>query len=267
MLLAFILTTIAALSTTIGGLLSFFVRKYNIKILAIGLGFSAGAMIYISLVELLKEANKTIAESINGNYAGIVVSISFFIGILISIIIDYMLPNHFELKSVLSSKTNCPEKTTRQKKLFRIGLFTFIAITIHNFPEGITTFSSTIADVSLGLSVAVAIAIHNIPEGIAIALPIYYATGSKTQALFYSFLSGISEILGAVIGWQFVEAIFNGFGFGILIAITSGFMVYISFDELLPAAREYGTDHLAVIGVMGGMLTMALSLNFLAFNF
>jgi ZIP family zinc transporter len=263
MLLALILTIIAGLATTVGGFLSFFIRKYNLKVLAIGLGFSAGAMIYISLVELLKQADETVSLIVNPVYSNLIVTVTFLSGILLSAMIDYLLPNHFEIKEIINKDGTKKQRTGKQHKLWRVGFFTFLIISIHNFPEGITTFSSTMIDVSLGLSVALAIAIHNIPEGISIALPIYYATGSKTKAILYSFLSGMAEVLGGLIGYGFIDVIFHGVGFGILIAITAGFMVYISFDELLPTAREYGKNHLSVIGVIAGMLVMSFSLSLL----
>jgi len=269
MLFAFSLTLIAGLATTLGGFISFFIRKYNLKVLAVGLGFSAGAMIYISLVELLKEAQISLSNNFHENIAGLIVTLSFFIGIAISYLIDYFLPSHFEVESVISDNSDKTKvkktKTKKQSKLWRVGIFTFFVISIHNFPEGLTTFSSAMVNPALGLSVAIAIAIHNIPEGISVALPIFYATGSKSKAILYSFISGMSEPIGALVGYKFIDIFFNNSAFGILIAITSGFMVYISFDELLPAAREYGKDHLSIIGLVLGMLIMALSLNALNF--
>lgn len=264
MLLAFVLTLIAGLSTTIGGLISFFVKKYNVKALALGLGFSAGVMIYISLVELLKEATDLIAVDFGESWASIITTLAFTIGIILSAAIDYFLPEHHRtIENIGEKKPIVP--TLRQKKLFRVGLLTFIIVAIHNFPEGMTTFSSALINPALGVPVAIAIAIHNIPEGISVALPVFYSTGSRMKALAYSFLSGASEILGGLFVYYFIN--FTDFAFSILIAITAGFMVFISFDELLPTAREYGKNHLPVIGVVIGMLTMALSLNVLSFYY
>jgi len=265
-LLAFSLTIIAGLTTTLGGFISFFIRKYNLKVLAIGLGFSAGAMIYISLVELLKESHNILEPVFGAKYSGLIVTLSFCIGIAISTIIDYLLPNHFEIKQVVGQKKK-KIKTKRQHRLWRVGIFTCAIITIHNFPEGLTTFSTAMINPVLGFSVALAIAIHNIPEGISIALPVYYSTGSKKKALFYTFISGLSEPLGAVVGYFFMDFIFQETAFGMIIAITSGFMVYITFDQLLPTAREYGKNHLSVIGIILGMIIMALSLNLLEFAY
>ncbi len=137
---------------------------------------------------------------------------------------------------------------------------TAIAIAIHNFPEGLATFVSALKDVKLGMAIAVAIAIHNIPEGVAVSIPIYYATGNRKKAFLYSFLSGLAEPVGALIGYAIVFSFFGDVVFGILFASVAGIMVFISLDELLPTAREYGEHHLAAYGLVAGMMMMALSL-------
>ena len=153
-----------------------------------------------------------------------------------------------------------PELAAKFKKLYRMGLFTALAIGIHNFPEGLATFVSALKDTRLGIAIAVAIAIHNIPEGVAVSIPIFYATGSRRKAFVYSFLSGVAEPAGAIIGYVIFFAFLNNVVFGILFAGVAGIMVFISFDELLPTAREYGEHHLSIYGLVAGMMVMALSL-------
>jgi zinc transporter, ZIP family len=260
---AFLLTIVAGLSTTIGGLISFMIKKYNLKVLAVGLGFSAGAMIYISLVELLKESVELLAKDFSSNYAGLISTLAFVAGIFMVALIDYFIPAHFDEQLIKENKPSV-FKSFRQKKLYRIGLITFLVIFIHNIPEGLATFSAALVNRTLGISIALAIAIHNIPEGIAVSLPIYYATGSKWKALLWSFWAGIAEPIGALLGFKFINLIFSNSAFGILLACTAGFMIYISFDELIPTAKEYGKDHLSLIGIISGMIVMAVSLNILA---
>jgi ZIP family zinc transporter len=142
----------------------------------------------------------------------------------------------------------------------RMGLFTALAVAIHNFPEGLVTFLAAMQDPSLGIPVAIAIAIHNIPEGIAVAVPIFYATGSRVRALWISFLSGLSEPLGALIGYILLFRYLSNSLFGLLFASVAGIMVFISLDELLPAAREYGEPHLSLYGLLAGMMVMSVSL-------
>ncbi|MEG1937165.1 MAG: zinc transporter ZupT, partial [Rikenellaceae bacterium] len=173
-------------------------------------------------------------------------------------IIDKLVPaveNPHEMRSV----EDIPRKPTK-KKLMRVGLMTAVAITIHNFPEGMAVFATSYNDITLGLPIAVAIAIHNIPEGIAVSVPIYHATGSKKKAFVYSFLSGLAEPLGAVIGYLILIPIMSSFVMGVLLASVAGIMVYISLDELLPAAREFGWHHISIYGLIVGMMVMAVSL-------
>jgi ZIP family zinc transporter len=152
------------------------------------------------------------------------------------------------------------EEAGKKKALLRMGMFSALAIAIHNFPEGLATFTSALADPTLGISIAVAIAIHNIPEGIAVSVPLYYATGSKKKAFFYSFASGLSEPVGALVGYGLFYKYFNDITFGLLFAGVAGIMVFISIDELLPTAEKYGEHHLAIYGLIAGMLVMAFSL-------
>jgi zinc transporter, ZIP family len=142
----------------------------------------------------------------------------------------------------------------------RLGLFTALAIAIHNFPEGLATVTSAISNPRLGIAIAVAIAIHNIPEGIAVSVPIYFATGDKKKAFWLSFFSGLAEPLGAIIGYLVLLRFLNDVVFGVLLAAVAGIMIFISLDELLPAAREYGEAHLAIYGLIAGMMVMAVSL-------
>ena len=145
-----------------------------------------------------------------------------------------------------------------------MGLFTALAIAIHNFPEGLATFVAAIKDPHLGIAIAVAIAIHNVPEGIAVSIPIYYATGSRRKAFLYSFLSGLAEPIGALIGFFVLWRWMNDITFGLLFASVAGIMVYISLDELLPSAEKYGEHHLCIYGLISGMAVMAISLLLLA---
>lgn len=260
-LIAFGLTLFAGLSTGIGSALAYFTDRTNTRFLSVALGFSAGVMIYISLVEILPEARDTLSfelGEVTGNWYAIA---AFFGGILLIAFIDKLIPtfeNPHEVKSV--ELMDLGDKDKEFQKLYRMGLLTAIAIVIHNFPEGLVTFASALKDVNLGIAIAVAIAIHNIPEGIAVSVPIFYATGDRKKAFIYSFLSGLSEPLGAFIGFFLLYSFFNGIVLGVLLASVAGIMVFISFDELLPAAREFGEHHLSIYGLVLGMAVMAVSL-------
>jgi len=247
--MAFILTTIAGLSTGIGSGIAYFIKKPKIKYLCFSLGLSAGVMLYVSFVELIPEAFHGVGKiwGIYAFFAGMIA-----IGIIDMLIPDFENPHHYEQIDKEKPKTN--------KKLMRVGLFTALAVAIHNFPEGLATFSSTLVNVELGILITFAIAIHNIPEGISVSMPIYYATGDKKKAFFYSFLSGFSEPVGAIVGFLILMPFLSEWVLSFLLAFVAGIMVYISADELLPAAHEYGHGHCAILGLILGMFIMAFSL-------
>ena len=261
LLLAFSLTLFAGLSTGIGSVIAFVSKTTNKKFLAVSLGFSAGVMIYVSMIEIFFKAKDSLTAAL-GDTSGYWVTVAaFFGGILFIAIIDYLIPsyeNPHEVRSV--EEMNFGAATGKDPKLLKMGLFTALAIAIHNFPEGLATFTAALEDPSLGIAIAVAIAIHNIPEGIAVSVPIYYATGNKKKAFINSFLSGLAEPIGALVGYLILMPFITPAVFGILFAGVAGIMIFISFDELLPAAREYGEHHLSIYGLIAGMAVMAISL-------
>jgi ZIP family zinc transporter len=146
------------------------------------------------------------------------------------------------------------------KQLKQTGILMTLAIGIHNFPEGVATFTSAYLSPDVAIPVAVAIAIHNIPEGIAVSVPIYYATGSRKKAFWYSFLSGMAEPIGGLIGYFLLMPFMSPFTLGLVMAAVAGIMVFVSVDELIPAAERYGKHHYAIFGFVGGMVVMAVSL-------
>jgi len=259
---AFLLTLIAGLSTGIGSLIAFFSKTSNTKFLAVSLGFSAGVMIYVSMIEIFFKAQESLTVSF-GEKTGMLITIAgFFGGMLLIGLIDKLIPseqNPHEVKDMALMETGAVNRTDKSK-LMRTGLFTALAISIHNFPEGLATFVSALQEPSLAIPIVVAIAIHNIPEGIAVSVPIYYATGNRKKAFFYSFASGLSEPVGALIGYLILMPFMSDTVYGVLFAAVAGIMVFISMDELLPAARAYGEHHLSIYGLVAGMAVMAISL-------
>lgn len=258
-LLAFAMTALAGLSTGIGGAIAFFAKKTNTKFLAVSLGFSAGVMIYVSMIEIFFKAQDSLTATLGEKVGSIVTVAAFFGGMFFIGSIDRLIP-HKDNPHEFHKTEDIEKANTVNDKLMRTGMFTALAITIHNFPEGLATFVSALQEPALAIPIVVAIAIHNIPEGIAVWVPIYYATGNKKKAFLYSFASGLSEPVGAVIGYLILLPFMSDMVYGILFAAVAGIMVFISFDELLPAAREYGEHHLSIYGLIGGMLIMAISL-------
>lgn len=258
-LFAFSLTLFAGLATGIGSLMAFFSKEFKPDFLAGSLGFSAGVMIYVSFMEILLKAKESLSEIYGDTLGHWYMILAFFLGIGIIALIDKIVPAYENPHEVKNLSKVCDD-VCKEKKLLRMGLFSAVAITIHNFPEGLATFMAAIKDPTLGISIAIAIAIHNIPEGIAVSVPIYYATKSKKKALIFSALSGLSEPLGALLGFFLLRSFFSETTFGIVFAMVAGIMVYISLDELLPTAEEYGKHHIAIGGLILGMLVMAVSL-------
>ncbi len=259
-LLAFLLTAIAGLSTGIGSLMVIFTKRTNKRFLAFSLGLSAGVMIYVSFVEILSKANESLIGLYGEKLGSVYAVVGFFAGILIIFIIDKFLPEMGNPHEAHTVEEMDGEDKEHKENLMRMGVFTALAIAIHNFPEGIATFISALEDPKTGIAITAAVAIHNIPEGIAVAVPIFYATNDRKKAFTYSFLSGLSEPIGAIIGYFLIVRFIGDSAFGFIFAAVAGIMVYISLDELLPAAREYGEHHISMLGLVMGMGIMALSL-------
>lgn len=271
-----VVTSLAGLSTMFGALLVFFTDSTNRNFLTVALGFSAGVMIYVSFMEIVPEALSYIEAAHEPDKANIIMTLGFFLGIAVILIIDKLVPDSTnphnprgedEIEEARDEDYEMPEfcrvndlSVDECQKLQRIGFMTALGIAIHNFPEGIATFMSAMISPELGLSIAVAIALHNIPEGIAVAVPIYQATGSKSEAFKLTFLSGIAEPLGGLVGYFLLRPFINDTIFGLVLAMVAGIMVFISLDELIPASRAYGNDHLSIYGLIAGMGVMALSL-------
>ena len=269
---ALILTLIAGAATGIGGALVLFKKKVSSNFLAAALGLSAGVMIFISLAELFPEAQAEIRATGSVKYGEAFVLIAFFVGMGLITLIDFAIPeyeNPHEASGLsLDARTAAVgilEQAGNEKALQRLGLLSALAIAIHNFPEGIATFIGALNDPEMGAGITFAISIHNIPEGIAIAIPIYYATKSKGKALLYATMSGMSEVLGALLCYA-VTALFgieltgDSPVFPLILAAVAGIMIYISLDELLPTAEKYGKHHVAIAGVVSGMAIMGISL-------
>ena len=260
-LFAFLLTLFAGLSTGIGSALAFFTRTTNARFLSAALGFSAGVMIYVSFTEILVQSFKLLGENFGVKLGSWYAVIAFFGGILLIAIIDSLVPtyeNPHEIRRVEDIRLN--RESGRKSGLLRMGMFMALAIAMHNFPEGLATFAAGMADPGIGIPIAIAIAIHNIPEGIVVSVPIYYATGKRRKAFLLSFLSGLAEPIGGLLGYFFLSVIFNESILGILFGGVAGIMIFISVDELLPTAREYGHHHYAIYGLIAGMAVMAVSL-------
>lgn len=251
---AFIVTLLAGLATVLGGVLVLFFKQPSARLLSFGLAFSAGAMVYISLTEILNKSIASFSEIYNEQHAFAYGTFSFLLGVILVLLLDRFVPNPHD-----SLEKNA-EHGLNQKLMIRTSLLTLFAITAHNLPEGLATFFATLSSPTLGAPLAVAIAIHNIPEGVAIALPVYMATQSKKLAILASLVSGLAEPFGAALGYFILQPYMSANIYGIVFGLIGGVMVYLALDELLPTAKRYAKGHETVYGLVSGMAILASSL-------
>lgn len=254
-LFALTLTTLAGLATGIGSAIAFFARRTNKSALSATLGFSAGVLIYISLADLLIKSQHSLTASFGPRRGPALAAISFFAAIVASALIDRIVPeeeNPHEARAVERMEAPAPARG----RLLRIGLVSAGALALHNLPEGLAVFMAALQDPDVGVAIAAAVALHNIPEGMSILVPIYYATGSRAKAFLFASLTGLLEPLGAVVGYFLLSRFLGPALFGVMSGLAAGIMVYLAFDELLPAAHEYGEHHMALYGLVAGMATI-----------
>jgi ZIP family zinc transporter len=288
------LTIFAGMATSIGSIIAFTANRTNYRFLSVATGFSAGVMLYVSFVEIFPKGSESLIIRYGDYWGHWMNAAAFFGGMLLIGLVDAMIPSaenphetHTEEETAPLHDTSAPipvlntvcmenksgivpgvhNHVDKHNRLMRMGLFTALAIAIHNLPEGLATFMAALQDPALGVAIAVAVALHNIPEGISVSVPIFYATGNRKKAFVYSVLSGLAEPFGAVIAYMMLRIIFTGNAgvipphlMGILFGGVAGIMVYISLDELLPTSRAYGKGHDSLFGLAGGMIVMALSL-------
>jgi ZIP family zinc transporter len=252
------LTIVAGVATGIGGVAAFVAKRTNTRFLSASLGFSAGVMIYVSFVELLPSGESLLIDDYGGATGPWVAVASFLGGMLVIALIDFVVPTYENPHDAVLVEDLGRDPLA--PPLRRVGILTAVAITIHNFPEGLVTFVSAMHDPELGIPVATAIALHNIPEGLAVAVPIYFATGNRRRAIGYSFMSGMSEPLGAALGYAFIYPYFSEGVLGIVHASVAGIMVFISLDQLVPNAKRYEQGHDSVYGLIAGLGLMAIVL-------
>ncbi len=297
-LYAILLSLMAGLSTTIGSLIAIVIKKQNPRFISFIMGFSAGVMILVSFVELLQESIEFNGIFFGISFFIVGMILMFILDIRVSHHYEFEDKDYEKLlcqdknPSVIQNFSPNPEsqlnknsrfrnrwgrykqhhrkkqqrlqqlflKSNGNPKLYKTSLLVAVGIFIHNFPEGIAVSVGTIKGVDLGILLAFAIALHNIPEGIAVSVPVYACTGSKKRAFIWSFLSGVSEPIGAILTWFILAPFINDFILNAMLAVVGGLMVYISLDELLPISRSLAKEHFSIFGIISGIFVMAISL-------
>ena len=254
---AFLMCLFAGLSTGLGSIAALLFKAENKVFSSLSLGFSAGVMVYVSMTEIMSKARDALTAGMGERLGAWILFFSFFGGALLIVLIGKLIPA-FEGDNAERRLSGI--RGASKKKLMRTGIMSAFAIALHNFPEGMATFVSALRDPEIAIPIVVAIAIHNVPEGISVSLPVYRATGSRRTAFAVSFLSGLAEPLGALLGWAVLLPFMSDTVFGIVFGACAGIMVYISADEILPSAEEGGRHGVVMAGFLLGMAVMAFSL-------
>ena len=253
---AFAIAAAAGRFTVLGSALVIFSKTPNPRILSFGLAFAGGAMVYVSLTEILGKSSEAFTQAYGASRGFAAATLAFLAGLAAIAFIDRVIPNPHETLDPQDPAF----RENKRRHIARVGMMAAVAITAHNFPEGLATFFATLENPAVGMPLALAIAIHNIPEGISIAAPVYYATRSRRKTVLACLISGLAEPLGAVLGYVFLKPFLSPAVFGAVFGIIAGVMVFLALDELLPAAKRYSDGHETVYGLTSGMGVIALSL-------
>ncbi|MDE6195818.1 MAG: zinc transporter ZupT [Erysipelotrichaceae bacterium] len=238
----------AGLSTVLGSFIIFSKKTQSNKVISFALAFAAGAMVSVSLIEFYPESVRLFEEGLDVKNGTVFTIISLTFGVIIAYAIDRFVP-HDDTQSQEHKHVN----------LMHVGFVSMVAMLLHNFPEGIATYMSAYSDATLGISVAIAIGMHNIPEGITVALPVFIATKSKRKAIWYTFLSGVSEPIGALLAFTLLRPFLNDVLLATVFGIVGGIMIYISLEELYPSSREYGYTKMALLALFLGICFIPLT--------
>lgn len=231
------ISTISSLATLLGYLPIFINKKYQNKLIPLSLALSAGIMLTVSLISLIPESINYLNEN-NIILIILYTLIHINIGIIIVNILD--------------------KKIDKNNNLYKLGIISTIALILHNIPEGITTYLTTNINQDLGIKLSIAIALHNIPEGISIAIPIYYSTNDKKKAFFITLIAGSSELFGTILAHIFLKNIISNTILSIVLSITAGIMINLSFKELIPKSLDYQNKKITIIGILLGIIIMII---------
>jgi ZIP family zinc transporter len=247
LILSIILITVAGLSTVIGSIIIFVSKNKSHKKLGFLLGLAAGVMICICIKELLPESQELLSGIYSYPTSSIIMVSSLLGGFILSVILDELIHHHDE-----------EEEHDEHCEMCNLGITTAFTMALHKFPEGIAIFIAIYDNYLVAIPLALAIAIHHVPEGMIVSAPIYYATGSKKKALLYSIASGLVLPVSGILGFFFLQPIFTDLVQGVLLAVTSSIMFYITFKEIMPSAIKYGDKKTIIFSMTLGIIFVYL---------
>ena len=237
--------TLPGLATGIGAIPIFFTKEIKRGTMDMLLGVAAGVMLAATCFSLIIPSIEFGGSDLK---AVLITSLGIFLGAVMIDMIDKYAPHeHLIDKRVEGKNTD---------SLKKIWLF-IIAITIHNFPEGLATgvgFGTD--DISNGIAIAVGIGLQNMPEGLAVALALVREGYSKKYSFLIALITGLVEPIGAVLGYGLVS-IFNPI-LGIVLALAGGAMLFVISDEIIPETHSNGYERQATYGIIIGFIIMMI---------
>lgn len=235
-----IITSIAGISTLLGNILLFIPIRYKNKLLSFSLGLSFIVMFLISIIELIPDALLLYLNKFN--FFGLFISALFFLMFGVFIV------------------KLCDKKINNDDMLYRVGVLSMLSLLVHNIPEGIICAMTSMSNIELGLKMTFIIMLHNIPEGICIALPIYYSTKSKFKAFVYTAISGLGEIVGALITILFLKRFITPLFLFAVLLITAGIMIYLSLNKILKTGVTYKEYYWLILGILFGIVVLIITM-------
>lgn len=245
--------SIIFLMTTLGSAIVYFFNKdISTKSNALIIGFASGVMIAASVWSLLIPSIE--ASESYGNFKFIPASIGFILGGLFLILIDKIVPHFHNGQKEEEGPRNKLRKSTKL----------FLAVTIHNIPEGLAVgFAFGAAALSQDPSayisafgLAIGIGIQNFPEGAAISLPMRNETNSKHKAFLYGMGSGVVEPIAGMIGYYLASSLETLQPW--FLSFAAGAMIFVVAEDLIPDSKVEEHPHLGTWGVMLGFVIMMI---------
>tara|TARA_B100001115_G_C15847548_1_gene427912 strand:- start:4109 stop:6367 length:2259 start_codon:yes stop_codon:yes gene_type:complete len=237
----FVLALMAGLATGIGGLIVFILKEITAELMSFMLAMAAGVMLLVSIVDLW------LGRALEFGFMSI--SLSFTLGILVVYAVSYYANRDIENINL-----------SNEKKLYKSGILTAIALAIHNFPEGLAMGVAVLESAQYGVVLMAAIALHNIPEGIAVAAPIQAGNGGRLKATLIAMVTGLTEPLGALFALLILGSILTPIMVGCSLAFVGGIMTVVAYKELIPQALQQNRPQHMIVGGLFGAAIMQLSL-------